>query len=354
MYIDKTAYLEKLIRLRQPIFLSRPRRFGKSLFVSMAKSYFEGRKDLFDGLSISRGEKDWTAYPVIHLDLSDGDFTNPVSAKEALRDFLEPYEREFNVPNEGLQSFGTRLRRIIRKANEVTGRKVVILIDEYDYPLLENYRTEEGGDELRAIFGDLYSCLKPNLPFIQFLFITGVTKFLISRLDNLNDISLNPEFEGICGITGSELMGEFVPDISDLAEKLHMGYEQTLGELKSQYDGYHFSRNLTDIYNPFSLLGALQAKEIAPYWFGSATPSFLLRLFEDRRIDIGKDIEGVVLDAEDLDIPPFESRSVVPLLCQTGYLTIKNWDKPSNRFTLGFPNNEVRRGLSSSGICIIN
>ena len=351
LYIDKTKYIvdfrEKGMKY---VFLSRPRRFGKSLFASTLQAYFEGRKELFEGLAIADYEKDWVKHPVLHFDLSGAKHFDVDALNSYLNLRLLPYEELYgkgegeNYPNE-------RLAGIVKRAYEKTGEKVVVIIDEYDAPLLDVVHEKENLPPLRRIMQNFYSPLKMLDPYLEFTFITGITKFsqlsIFSELNNLDNISMFDQYSAICGISKTELTTQMKPDIEALGEDLGMTYEECLAELTRFYDGYHFSEKSEDIFNPFSLVKALNAGKIAPYWFGSGTPTYLIKTLQKYHVNV-MDIEKKSCDVDDFDVSPEMMTSALPLLYQSGYLTIKKYNPMLHRYTLEYPNREVKIGMLKS------
>ena len=351
LYIDKTKYIvdfrEKGMKY---VFLSRPRRFGKSLFASTLQAYFEGRKELFEGLAIADYEKEWVKHPVLHFDLSGAKHFDVDALNSYLNLRLLPYEKLYgkgegeNYPNE-------RLAGIVKRAYEKTGEKVVVIIDEYDAPLLDVVHEKENLQPLRRIMQNFYSPLKMLDPYLEFTFITGITKFsqlsIFSELNNLDNISMFDQYSAICGISKTELTTQMKPDIEALGEDLGMTYEECLAELTRFYDGYHFSEKSEDIFNPFSLVKALNARKIAPYWFGSGTPSYLIKTLQKYHVNV-MDIEKKSCDVDDFDVSPEMMTSALPLLYQSGYLTIKKYNPMLHRYTLEYPNREVKIGMLKS------
>ena len=351
LYIDKTKYIvdfrEKGMKY---VFLSRPRRFGKSLFASTLQAYFEGRKELFEGLAIADYEKDWVKHPVLHFDLSGAKHFDVDALNSYLNLRLLPYEELYgkgegeNYPNE-------RLAGIVKRAYEKTGEKVVVIIDEYDAPLLDVVHEKENLQPLRRIMQNFYSPLKMLDPYLEFTFITGITKFsqlsIFSELNNLDNISMFDQYSAICGISKTELTTQMKPDIEALGEDLGMTYEECLAELTRFYDGYHFSEKSEDVFNPFSLVKALNARKIAPYWFGSGTPTYLIKTLQKYHVNV-MDIEKKSCDVDDFDVSPEMMTSALPLLYQSGYLTIKKYNPMLQRYTLEYPNREVKIGMLKS------
>ena len=350
-YIDKTQYIaefrEKGMKF---IFLNRPRRFGKSLFASTLHAYFEGRKELFEGLAIADYEKEWVKHPVLHFDLSGAKHIDADALNSYLNLQLLPYEELYgkgegeNYPNE-------RLDGIVKRAYKQTGEKAVVIIDEYDAPLLDVVHEKENLQPLRRIMQNFYSPLKKLDPYLEFTFITGITKFsqlsIFSELNNLDNISMFDQYSAICGISMTELTTQMKLDVEALGEALGMTYEECLKELTRFYDGYHFSKKSEDVFNPFSLVKALNACDIAPYWFGSGTPSFLLKLLDKYHVNLAS-LEGQEAVLNSFDQSTEEMTDALPLLYQSGYLTIKKYDPMFREYTLGIPNKEVRDGLLNS------
>lgn len=351
LYVDKTKYIvDFLQRGFKYVFLSRPRRFGKSLFVSTLQAYYEGRKDLFDGLALSGYEKEWVRHPVLHFDMSGGKGLTPEELLRYLDFELSRFEAIYGT-NPSAKDPNTRLMALVDNACRQTGRKVVMLIDEYDAPLLDVAHDAESLKPLRQIMRNFYAPIKRLDPYLEFTFITGITKFsqlsIFSELNNLNNISMLDQYSAICGISKNELTSVMQPDIACLAEGLHKTYDQTLEELRDYYDGYHFSDNSEDIFNPFSLIKALGNQKIAAYWFSSGTPAYLLNTL--RKYHVGAmDIEQKSVSVDDFDVSPEQMTSPLPLLYQSGYLTIKKFSPFMQRYSLDYPNKEVRIGMLKS------
>ena len=348
VYVDKTAYLYRLVTLGKPYFLGRPRRFGKSLFLSTLKAYFLGKKELFEGLAVAELEKDWVEHPVFHLDLNVGIITDAPSLIRRLDVILGDLERQWGrtVDDDDPSS---RLFGLIARAYEKTGRKVVVLVDEYDKPLLGAMDDLNVNDEVRKVLKGFYSVLKSADAYLRFVFLTGVTKFskvsVFSDLNHLVDISLNEKYAGICGISESELVSYFQPEIENLAKKRKLTREATLAELKKRYDGYHFSENSESMYNPFSLLNTFNDERFRNYWFDTGTPTFLVETFKKQNFDIKSMEDGVKISADEISDYRAEFGNLVPLLYQSGYLTIKSYNDHFCSYTLGFPNEEVKYGF---------
>lgn len=356
IYVDKTSYVYKMARSSgKYFFLSRPRRFGKSLLISTLQSYFEGRKELFRGLAIDQMETEWKDYPVIRLDFSNGKYYDLDSVYSVVGGLLEFYEKKYGLPIKDGEKLGKRFSDIIHAAYEQTGRGVVVLIDEYDAPMLDSIHKPDLQNQLRERIRDLFSPLKAQAQYLRFVFLTGISKFsqlsVFSELNNLNVLTYDPEYEGICGVTEQELLTQLRPDIEWLSEAIGRykptSYEETLQELKQMYDGYHFSRLLTDVYNPWSLFYAFEKGWIDNYWFSTGTPSSLINLFRVRQTDL-TGLEHIEVELKRFDAPTERISDPVPVLFQSGYLTIKGYDPVTRLYTLGFPNDEVYLGFADS------
>ena len=351
LYIDKTQYIVDFREKQMSyVFLSRPRRFGKSLFASTLQAYFEGRKELFDGLAIADYEKEWVKHPVLHFDLSGAKHFDADALNNYLNLQLLPYEKLYGK-GEGEIRPNERLDGIVKRACEQTGKKVVVIIDEYDAPLLDVVHEKDNLRQLRLIMQNFYSPLKKLDPYLEFTFITGITKFshlsIFSELNNLDNISMFDQYSAICGISKTELTTQMKPDVEALGEALGMTYEECLAELTRFYDGYHFSKKSEDVFNPFNLVKALNARKIAPYWFGSGTPSYLIKALQKYHVNV-MDIEKRSCDVDDFDVSPEMMTSALPLLYQSGYLTIKKYNPILHRYTLEYPNKEVKIGMLKS------
>ncbi len=349
LYIDKTDLVWEMTRMKY-VFLSRPRRFGKSLLATTLDSYFKGQKELFEGLKIMELETEWEAYPVIHVDLSVAKVETTVEGlRKVLFRLLNPYKNEYG---EGAyeDTPGGLFSGLIHRAYEKTGKQVAVIIDEYDAPLLDKLHIPETLDAFRNVMQEFYVQLKANEAFIRFCFITGITKFsqlsIFSTINNLTNISMDAKYAAICGITEEELVAQMAPDMAMLAEEYECAPEEMHDKLKKQYDGYRFAKKSPDIYNPFSLLKCFNQRDIANYWFDSATPTFLIRQMQHYRTDITA-MEHIEASASDFDMPTEAMTDALPLLYQSGYLTIKDYDRDSDYYTLAIPNNEVRVGLVS-------
>ncbi len=348
LYVDKTKYIVDFrIKGMKYIFLSRPRRFGKSLFASTLQAYFEGRKEIFDGLAIADYEKEWVAHPVLHFDLSGAKHMDADALDGYLDFILRPYEKLFGR-EEWEDTPNKRLMGLVERANEQTGRKAVVIIDEYDAPLLDVVHEQENLQKLRFIMQNFYSPLKKLDPYLEFVFITGITKFsqlsIFSELNNLDNISMLDQYSAICGISKTELTIVMKPDVENLGKALGMTYEECLGELTSYYDGYHFGKHSEDVFNPFSLIKCMNSQDIAAYWFGSGTPSYLIKTLQKYHVNV-LDVENTSCDVDDFDVSPEQMTSALPLLYQSGYLTIKKYNPILRRYSLGYPNREVKIGM---------
>ena len=351
-YVDKTAYIYNMVHTDSAyVFLSRPRRFGKSLLVSTLQSYFEGRKELFKGLAMEKLEKEWTEYPVLCFDLSGGKHQDEDQLNRYLDYILKENERRFGIECDAVDA-NVRLANLISSVYKKTGKQVVVLIDEYDAPLLDVVHQDERLESLRYLMRNFYSPLKQCEPMLRFVFLTGITKFsqlsIFSELNNITNISMDEAYAGICGITKEELLKQMSDDIDRLAEKMSVTREEAILQLTDNYDGYHFTYPSPDIFNPYSLLNCFSKEKIGAYWFGSGTPTFLIemmRKFGTTPMEIG---EREMADVSDFDAPTEMMDSIVPLLYQSGYVTIKGYDEETNLYELGIPNKEIRIGLFKS------
>ena len=352
LYIDKTQYLVDFIdKGYKYVFLSRPRRFGKSLFASMIHAFYEGRKDLFEGLAIGEYEKDWVKHPVLHFDMSAAKHMDTKQLDDYLDYLLLPYEKQFGTEENKDKAPNIRFANIVKAAYEQTGRKVVLIIDEYDAPLLDVVHEEQNLAALRRATQNFYSPIKSLDPYLEFVFLTGITKFaqlsIFSELNNLFNISMYDKYSAICGISSEELHTQMLPDVERLAEHLHLSVDETFERLKRKYDGYHFSKNSEDVYNPFSLIKALASDDISDYWFDSGTPTYIIKLLQKYNVGLC-DLTGQDAGVSDFDVSPENMTTALPLLYQSGYLTIKHYDPMIDLYTLGYPNEEVRTGMVRS------
>ena len=350
LYIDKTEYIYRMTKLSKYIFLSRPRRFGKSLLVSTLQSYFEGKKDLFKGLAIEQLEKEWAQHPVLRFSLASGKHMEKEQLERYLLDILSDNEERFGLHSDKVDT-NIRLKDLIKNVYDKTGKQVVVLIDEYDAPLLDVVHENEQLPILRQVMRNFYSPLKDCDPYLRFVFLTGITKFsqlsIFSELNNLKNISMLPEFAAICGITVEEMKTQMADYIDVFAETEETGHEEMVEKLKKQYDGYHFTWPSPDIFNPFSLLNAMQDRRLDSYWFASGTPTYLIEML--RKFDVlPSEIKNIEAEAFDFDAPTENMQSITPLLYQSGYITIKDYNKNFNYYTLSIPNKEVRIGLLRS------
>lgn len=352
LYVDKTEYIYRMTHTSgKYFFLSRPRRFGKSLLVSTFESYFEGKKELFKGLAIEKLEKEWTKYPVLHFSLAGGKHMEKDQLVRYLLYILKVNEEKFGIVNESPDP-NVRMLNLIKTVYEQTGQKVVVLIDEYDAPLLDVVHEDTSLDILREVMRNFYSPLKDSDRMLRFVFLTGITKFsqlsIFSELNNITNVSMHQEYAGICGITKEELLDKFDEDIDVLAGRLGLTHEQALSKLKENYDGYHFTWPSSDIFNPYSLLNCLAEGQMNSYWFGSGTPTYLLnmmRKYDFTPIDLGEQMDA---SKDDFDAATETMTTIMPLLYQSGYITIKNYDPETELYTLALPNKEVRIGLYRS------
>ena len=357
VYVDKTALIYRLVTEGSIYFLSRPRRFGKSLLVSTLEAYFQGRKELFKGLAIDELETEWAEYPVFHIDFNGSNFTKPYTLEEVIEKFLSDQEDLYGR-NPNSRDTGSRFKDILKAAHQKTGKRAVVLIDEYDKPLLDvldtGFSTVVDGekrlleDHHRNILKGFYSVFKAADADLQFVLLTGVTKFsqvsVFSGFNQPEDISMSRDFESLCGITEDELYHYFAEPIGKLSER----YKTTIGEMKERlkrhYDGYHFSDELTDIYNPFSILNACKSCSIADYWFKTGTPTYLIRLLNHTCENLNE-LTGKYYDPSQFIDYKADVEKPLPMIYQSGYLTVKDCDLEMGTFLLDFPNNEVKKGF---------
>lgn len=352
LYIDKTSYIYRLTHSDgKYVFLSRPRRFGKSLLTSTLQAYFEGRKDLFEGLAISQLETEWEQYPVLHFDMSLGKHLDKAALNRYLHHILGRNEERLGIVSRQAEDVNVRLTDLIMDVYAQTGKQVVVLIDEYDAPLLDVVHEHENLPVLRNMMRNFYSPLKACDPYLRFVFLTGITKFsqlsIFSELNNIQNISMLEEYGAICGITEEEICAQMDADLDIFSQKLGIGKEELFDQLKANYDGYHFTWPSPDIYNPFSLFNAFANKKIDSYWFGSGTPTYLIEMLHKFHV-LPQEIGGRKCGASDFDTPTEGITDITPLLYQSGYLTIKNYSSFSNLYSLDIPNKEVRIGLMKS------
>ena len=355
LYVDKTQYIEQLLR-GKVYFLSRPRRFGKSLFLSTLAAYFRGEKELFGGLYLAQAEEElarkskreaWQKHPVLYIDLNAEVYSDDRALENILNVHLTQFEKLYGTePTE--TTYPSRFAGIMRRACEKTGQRVVVLVDEYDKPLLQTLDAEQQGlhEKNRNILAGFYSAIKSCDQYIQFVFLTGVTKFsklsVFSGLNNLNDISLDDAYAGICGITDAELRSTFTPELQALGAKLSLSTEATLAQLKKKYDGYRFAIEGENVYNPFNLLKVFQKLSLGYYWFATGTPTFLAKKLQELRYPLPDLDNNVRVKRIELENPHELVDDPIQILYQAGYLTIKTYESDRERFTLGFPNDEVR------------
>ena len=353
VYVDKTALVYQLAHYAQSLFLSRPRRFGKSLLVSTLQAYFEGRKELFKGLAIEKLEQEWEAFPVIHVDMSSSKYYRLENLHVALDNILSGYEKAYHIKktSEEAMAYGQRMKNVITAACRQTGKQVVVLIDEYDCPMHDSMKDEELQNRIRDVMRDFFSPLKQQEANLRFVFITGISKFsqlsIFSELNNLKILTMKNEYATVCGFTEEELLDTYQEDIQALAEENDLDYDEALAGLRYHYDGYHFSAKSPGIYNPFSIINALDDKELNSYWFSSGTPTFLVELLQQKGLDMLQ-LDDLWASDKRFDVPTERVSDPVPVLYQSGYLTIKEYDRRSRQYRLGFPNEEVRQGFSTS------
>ena len=350
LYVDKTEYVYRMASSGKFFFLSRPRRFGKSLLVSTFQSYFEGRKELFKGLAIEKLEHEWTEYPVLHFDMSGGKHLDKEQLNRYLLSVLTENENRFGIKADAIDP-NIRLMNLIKSLYQQTGKQVVVLIDEYDAPLLDVAHQDDNLIELRYIMRNFYSPLKLSEPYLRFVFLTGITKFsqlsIFSELNNIKNISMDEPYSGICGITKDELLTQMSEDIDALAKKMSLTREETIEKLKENYDGYHFTWPSPDVFNPFSLLNCFADGKTKAYWFGSGTPTYLINMLRKFNV-LPTRITKMYAKASSFDAPTENMTTITPLLYQSGYLTIKDYEPMSEIYTLDIPNKEIKVGLFES------
>lgn len=348
LYIDKTGYVYRMTHSASKyMFLSRPRRFGKSLLASTLHSYFEGRKELFKGLVIEKLETEWMSYPVFHFDMSLAKHVDRERLESMLNIQLYRYE-EIYGRLDGEVMLNDRLTGLIQRAYQQTGKQVVVLIDEYDAPLLDVMHEDKNLPILRNVMRNFYSPLKACDPYLRYVFLTGITKFsqlsIFSELNNIKNISMDEPYAAICGITEEEIKEQMSYDLDLLAEKMQITRDEVLAKLKENYDGYHFTWPSPDIYNPFSLFNVFNDGKFNSYWFGSGTPTYLIEMLNKFGV-LPSEIGGIEAVAAEFDAPTERMTSITPLLYQSGYITIKGYDSVFDIYTLDIPNKEVRIGL---------
>ncbi len=347
VYVDKTARMFELTSTSKCCFLSRPRRFGKSLLLSTMEAYFLGKREVFKGLAIEQLEHEWKKYPVLYLDLNTGRYNTLDNLERNLNSKFLNWEKIYGSSEEGA-TFETRFFNIVQRAYEKTGEEVVILVDEYDKPILNAIDNEELQEEFRSTLKSIYSVLKTQSKYIRFAFLTGVSKFshmsVFSDLNNLKDITLDKRYADICGISEKELRTYFNDSIKELAEANSMTLDEAYAELKKLYDGYHFAANSPGMYNPFSLLNTLESKKFGKYWYRTGTPSFFVKMLQKKDYNLNN-LQNEKIKEEALGQVESLNDSPIPMLYQCGYLTIKDYNEEFEEFTLGFPNGEVESGF---------
>ena len=358
VYVDKTDLLYKLVNNGKIYFLSRPRRFGKSLLVSTLKYYFSGEKDLFRGLAIDALEKEWASYPIFHIDFNGNNFTEGMTLQRLIKGRVEDWERQYGVVGSTDYTYGERFTQLLAHVHKTTGKQSVVLIDEYDKPLLDvldtDYKVEVNGERIliedynREILKGFYSAFKAADQDLRFVLLTGVTKFsqvsVFSGFNQPDDISMSARYDAICGITMDELETVFHDEIDAMAVKYKVTADEMRQMLKRHYDGYHFSDELTDIFNPFSLLNAFNNRNIQDYWFRTGTPTYLIRLLNHTNENLN-DLTGQYYDTSEFVDYKADVERPLPMIYQSGYLTIKDYDPISNSYMLDLPNNEVKKGF---------
>ncbi|MDE6523623.1 MAG: AAA family ATPase [Muribaculaceae bacterium] len=350
IYVDKTEIVYRLANKYEYVFLSRPRRFGKSLLMSTLESYFKGEKELFKGLAIEKLEKDWISYPVFRFDLSPSNYGDPSKLIGMIENSLKIIAYDYSLPLEGSDN-SVRFINLIKKAYEKYGQKVVILIDEYDKPMLDCLHDSDLSEKLKVELRSFYSVIKASDRYIKFAMLTGITKFgkisVFSGLNNLKDISMMPAFNAICGISESEFHHTFKDSIESFADEHEITEEEAWSKFKTMYDGYHFASRGEGIYNPFSVINAFDENKLKNYWFASGSPSYLIRLIERNNYRLDS-IEGQTRKEDQLNDITDMSEDFVPLLYQSGYLTLKDYYEETNEYLLGFPNKEVESSFWGS------
>jgi hypothetical protein len=348
LYVDKTALVYRLVTSGRYFFLSRPRRFGRSMLLSTLQAYFEGKKELFEGTAIAQLEKNWTKYPVLHIDMIATDYSRLDALPDKLNDYLSGWEEIYGKTT-GEKSLIGRFEDIIRRA-EQTGQRVVILVDEFDKPILQTIGNDEMQQHYRSMLKAFFGVLKSMDGYIKFVLLTGITKLdnasVFSDLNNLNDISMDEEYATICGLTDEEIDSVFPAYIQRLAEEQEMTVEKAREELRKYYGGYHFSEDSPAIYNPFSLLNVLDKAHFGSYWFETGTPSYLVNLLQLYHYDL-ENMENAVASVHSLHTLDSTYQDIVPILYLSGYLTIKDYDKEFRYYSLAFPNWEVEDGFES-------
>lgn len=346
-YVDKTPFIHRLAHGGNTFFLSRPRRFGKSLLLSTMRAFFEGKRELFHGLAIERMEQEWTCYPVLYLDLNTGKYTDSEELDEVLNRHLSAWEKEYGI-TAASHSLGVRFGDVVQKAYDATGKQVVVLVDEYDKPLFQTLNHDDVNKLNRDTLKAFYSVLKSQDRYIRFAFLTGVTKFskvsIFSDLNSPEDITMSSDYSTLCGITPAEVEHYFAAPVDALAAAYGISHDEAINKLRNEYDGYHFADDMADVYNPFSLLNALKSGKVENYWFRTGTPAFLVDTLQrlDLNIEQLKQSKAKATTLSDVDS---YNLTPIPLLYQTGYLTLKSYDRRFNSYTLGYPNHEVEQSL---------
>lgn len=347
VYVDKTEYVNKLVTKGGFYFLSRPRRFGKSLLLSTIKAFFEGRRDLFEGLAITNYEHSWEKHPVFHLNFVNANLTSEEGLKSIISQQIGYWEKEYGIASDAME-LPQRFYAVIKRAVEQTGQKAVVLTDEYDKALVSSSAKEELHNQFRAILKPIYGTLKAADQYIEFALITGVSRFsrlsIFSDINNLSDISLDNAYGAICGITEDEMLRDCHLGIERLSTKFGMSYDETVSALKRMYDGYHFTNDCPDIYNPFSLFSAFERMNLDNFWFATGTPTFLVERLRNSNTYLPELLHSEVDTKQISDIDSYSS-STIALLFQTGYLTIKGYDQEYESYLLGLPNREVANGF---------
>lgn len=350
-YVDKTDIVYKMTHTSRFYFLSRPRRFGKSLLISTLRYYFEGRKELFTGLAMEKLETEWKQYPVLHLSFAMNKYITVQDLDDTLQYILQTWEKKYGLEITKGRDYGPRLVKIIRAAYEQTGLEPVVLVDEYDAPLLDSMDNPDLQLTLKQEMRKLFSPLKDLGESLRFVFLTGISKFsqlsIFSELNNLNVITMDDDYAAICGITEEELFSQMKPEIQAIADKYKISYDEACVALKQKYDGYHFSENSPDIYNPFSLINCLEKKQLTNYWFSTGTPTILTKLIKKYNMNPVDFEKGFPAMPAMFDAPTETATNPIPMLYQSGYLTIKK-AMSGGRFLLGYPNEEVRDGFSNA------
>lgn len=350
LYVDKTALVYQLVTTGKPYFLSRPRRFGKSLLLSTLEAYFLGKRDLFHGLAIEELEENWYTYPVLHLSLNAERYDSVEALQNILETQLRAWEECYGSSERENPSISIRFMSVIRSACERTGRRTVVLIDEYDKPLLRNFHNPELQAQFREMLTAFYTVLKDADPWLQFVFITGVTKFaqmgIFSNMNQLSDISFDLDYNTLCGMTHEEIVRDFRPELEAMSREVELTAEEAMEQMARRYDGYRFtdSRKFSPMFNPFSVLSALSKRNFGDYWFASGTPTFLAEMLKQTDFDL-RQLDGIEVKGSSLTDDRADARNPIPMIYQSGYLTIKDYDPRFQIFRLGFPNEEVKYGF---------